>query len=92
MGRLKAIRRTVEAPLVLHGASGLTHEQVRACIREGICKVNFATELRMAYTRGVREALAGDPYDPKAYGKSGRAAVQALVEQWMDVCGASGKA
>lgn len=90
--RLKAIRKEVEIPLVLHGASGLTTEQVQSCIAEGICKVNFATELRIAFTEGVREALEKNPIDPKAYGKAGRAKVQALVEKWMKDCGASGKA
>lgn len=90
--RLKAIRKVVEIPLVLHGASGLTTEQVQSCIAEGICKVNFATELRIAYTEGVKEALEKNPIDPKAYGKAGRAKVQALVEKWMKDCNASGKA
>ena len=90
--RLKAIRQKVEIPLVLHGASGLTHEQVKECVAAGICKVNFATELRIAYTEGVKEALQANPIDPKAYGKAGRARVQALAETWMAVCGASGKA
>lgn len=90
--RLKAIRREVEIPLVLHGASGLTTEQVQSCIAEGICKVNFATELRIAYTEGVKEALEKNPIDPKAYGKAGRAKVQALVEKWMKDCKASGMA
>lgn len=89
--RLKAIRAQVDIPLVLHGASGLTTEQVQSCIAEGICKVNFATELRIAYTEGVREALEKNPIDPKAYGKAGRAKVQALVEKWMKDCRASGK-
>ncbi len=92
--RLAQIRSRVDVPLVLHGASGLSEEDVRHCIAEGICKVNFATELRIAYTKGVRRALADNPaaIDPKAYGKAGRAGVQALVEKWMQVCGASGKA
>lgn len=90
--RLKAIRKVVEIPLVLHGASGLTTEQVQSCIAEGICKVNFATELRIAYTEGVKGALEKNPIDPKAYGKAGRAKVQALVEKWMKDCNASGKA
>lgn len=90
--RLKDIRKVVDIPLVLHGASGLTDDQVRACVKEGICKVNFATELRVAYTKGVAEALKENPIDPKAYGKAGRAQVQALVEKWMAVCGASGRA
>ena len=65
--RLKAIRKLVDIPLVLHGASGLSDQAVRDCIAEGICKVNFATELRIAYTDAVRAFLAADPkaFDPK---------------------------
>ena len=99
VARLAEIRKALEAagvsiPLVLHGASGLTDESVRECIAEGICKVNFATELRQAYTAGVKELLAKDPdvYDPKKYGKVAMAKVQALVEDRIKVCGANGKA
>ncbi len=92
VNRLIEIRRVVDIPLVLHGASGLTEEQVKSCVAEGICKVNFATELRIAYTNGVKKALEADPYDPKAYGKVGRANVQALVEKWMTICGSAGRA
>ena len=90
--RLKEIRQAVSIPLVLHGASGLSDDQVRACVAEGICKVNFATELRIAYTNGVKAALADNPIDPKVYGKAGRAEVQALVEKWIRTCGAAGRA
>ena len=99
VARLSEIRRALEAagvsiPLVLHGASGLTDESVRECIAEGICKVNFATELRQAYSAGIKEVLAKDPevYDPKKYGKVAMAKVQALVEDRIKVCGCNGKA
>lgn len=90
--RLKAIRAKVDIPLVLHGASGLTVEQIQSCIAAGICKINFATELRIAYTQGVIEALETQPIDPKAYGKIGRAKVQMLVEKWMKECNLNGMA
>ncbi len=92
--RLARIRAKVEIPLVLHGASGLSDEDVRACIREGICKVNFATELRAAYSQGVKDCLAENPkvYDPKAYGKVARARVTDLVMERMQVCGCAEKA
>ena len=92
--RLKAIRRLVEIPLVLHGASGLSDQAVRDCIAEGICKVNFATELRIAYTDAVRAFLAADPkaFDPKKFGAPGREAVKRLVMERMRVCGCDGKA
>jgi tagatose 1,6-diphosphate aldolase GatY/KbaY len=92
--RLKEIRRVVSVPLVLHGASGLSDESIRACIAEGICKVNFATELRIAYTEGVKEVLAADPsvFDPKKYGKAAQARVREIVKNRMIVCGCNGKA
>lgn len=68
--RCDEIRNCVDVPLVLHGASGLTFEQVRNCIESGICKVNNATELRIAYTKAVSEYCENHPenYDPKKYG------------------------
>ena len=92
--RLAEIRKVVDVPLVLHGASGLSDESIRDCVREGICKVNFATELRIAYTEGVREVLNADEkvFDPKAYGKVARAKVKELVKNRMTVCGCNGKA
>ena len=67
---------------------------IQNCVARGICKVNFATELRNAYTEGVREALALNPslYDPKEFGIAGRAKVRQLVAQRMIVCGSAGKA
>ena len=91
--RLKVIRSRVEEPLVLHGASGLTEEQIRACVEEGICKVNFATDLRIAYTKGVRSVLDADAAvrDPKVYGKAGRAAVEELASRLIRVCGSENR-
>jgi tagatose 1,6-diphosphate aldolase GatY/KbaY len=41
--------RVGDVPLSLHGASGLTDEDVRRAISLGICKVNVNTELRARY-------------------------------------------
>lgn len=92
--RLSEIRKVVDVPLVLHGASGLTDQDVMDCVSRGICKVNFATELRKAYTDAVKQLIDEDPkvYDPKAFGKVGMAAVKELVMGRMKVCGCDGKA
>ncbi|MGN0251815.1 MAG: ketose-bisphosphate aldolase [Oliverpabstia sp.] len=92
--RLSEIRKVVSIPLVLHGASGLTDEDVSDCVKRGICKVNFATELRKAYTDAVKKLIVEDPsvFDPKAFGKVGIAAVKELVKGRMKVCGCDGKA
>jgi len=84
--RLAEIRKVVSVPLVLHGASGLSAAAVRECIKEGICKVNFATELRFAYSDGVKAYLAKNPqaYDPKQYGKAGYDAVKEMVMEKLE--------
>ena len=92
--RLSEIRKVVDIPLVLHGASGLTDQDVRDCVARGICKVNFATELRKAFTDACRKVAEEDPkaFDPKVFCKAGMAAVKALVMGRMKVCGCDGKA
>lgn len=92
--RLSEIRKVVEIPLVLHGASGLSDDEVRECVKRGICKVNFATELREAYSKAVRETFAEKEniIDPKVYGRAAIQAVKELVKYRMQVCGCDGKA
>jgi tagatose 1,6-diphosphate aldolase GatY/KbaY len=91
---LEEIRKTVSIPLVLHGTSGVPADQVRACIERGICKVNYATDLRIAFTDGVKKALAEKPdaFDPKKYLSVGRDAVKARVMELIRLCGSDGKA
>lgn len=92
--RVSQIRELVSVPLVLHGASGLSDEDVRDCVRRGMCKVNFATELRAAYTDACKKLLAEKPetFDPKKLGVVGMEAVKELVKGRMKVLGCDGKA
>ena len=92
--RLSEIRKVVSIPLVLHGTSGVPDEAVRECIRRGICKVNYATDLRIAFSTGLKEYLAKDPdaFDPKKYNALGREKVKEYVMSKMLVCGSNGKA
>ena len=92
--RISEVKEVVSLPLVLHGSSGLTDEDVKDCVRRGMCKVNFATELRQAYLKATRELLDKDPdiIDPKKIGEAAMKAVKAQVEYRMKVCGCDGKA
>ena len=92
--RLLEIRDRIGIPLVLHGASGLSDAEVKACVERGICKVNFATELRTAYTDAVKKLLEERPevFDPKELGKAGMKAVAALAKHKIEVCQSAGKA
>ena len=91
---LSAIREAVPIPLVLHGTSGVPDEQVRDCVSRGICKVNYATDLRIALTAGVKKAIGEQPeaFDPKKYLAEGRKAVQSRVQELIRLLGSSGKA
>jgi tagatose 1,6-diphosphate aldolase GatY/KbaY len=90
---ISTLRDIISVPMVLHGASGLEDDVVRDCIERGIAKVNFATELRIAFTEAVKKYFAGDPkvLDPKKYGAAGRDAVRAKVIEKIKICGCAGK-
>jgi tagatose 1,6-diphosphate aldolase GatY/KbaY len=91
---ISVLKKTISVPMVLHGASGLSDEVVKDCIDRGICKVNFATELRIAYTEAVKAYLAGNPstLDPKKFSGPARDAVREKVMDRIKVCGCNNKA
>ena len=92
--RLSEIRKVVSVPLVLHGGSGIPDWKVQEAIKRGICKVNYATELRIAYTHGVNTYLKENPdtIDPKKYNKAGIDEVKKFVIEKIKVCGCQNKA
>jgi ketose-bisphosphate aldolase len=55
--RLERIRELVDAPLSLHGASGLPDGDVRRAVSLGICKVNVNAELRARYVAELERRL-----------------------------------
>ena len=46
--RIRTIASTVDVPLVLHGGSGLTDNDFKQAIKEGISKVNIFTDINVA--------------------------------------------
>ena len=58
IARLRAIHARNAVPLVLHGGSGTSEEDFKACIRNGICKINVATAIQIAVAEAVAEYLA----------------------------------
>ncbi len=55
--RLKEIRARTDVPLVLHGGSGLSDDDFRSSISEGIAKVNIFTDLCLAGERAMKDGL-----------------------------------
>ena len=53
--RLKEISGAVKVPLVLHGGSGLSDDDFKNTIRNGIAKVNIFTDLCLAGERAMKD-------------------------------------
>ena len=59
--RIAAIAAVTDVPLVIHGGSGVPHDQRARLAREtSICKFNIGTELRMAFGQALRASVAKD--------------------------------
>lgn len=86
--RLKEIREMVDVPLILHGTSGVPDDVVKECITIGMSKVNYATDLRVAFTKAVKGVIEEKPdnFDPKVYLKAGREAVFKRAVELIRLC------
>ncbi|MDZ4225990.1 MAG: class II fructose-bisphosphate aldolase, partial [Patescibacteria group bacterium] len=62
--RVKEISDAVGIPLVLHGASGNTEEDIVACIKAGVAIVHINTELRVTYRDALRASLQSEETTP----------------------------
>ncbi len=65
--RLKEISATIDAPLVLHGGSGLSDEDFRNTICHGIAKVNIFTDHCLAGVAATAESLKTTAQYPSMY-------------------------
>lgn len=62
--QVKAVADATGVPLVLHGASGNTEQDIKDCIKAGMAVVHINTELRVLYRDSLRESLKGDETTP----------------------------
>jgi len=90
---LSALHAAVPVPLVMHGGTGIPEEDIRRSVELGIAKVNVASEL----IHGFRGSLTAqwqegrNLWTPIALGEAARA-LTPVVEKWIRVTGAAGKA
>lgn len=78
--RIGAIAQKAGVPLVLHGASGNSEEDVRAAIKNGVAVVHINTEIRAAYRAGIEAGLAAsDDVSPAKYLAPGVDQMKAVV-------------
>ncbi len=66
----------------LTGAKGVDESQLKLAIENGICKVNIDTDLRIAFTVGLRQSLLNPKvFDLREYLTAGKQEMNSLVKQ-----------
>lgn len=99
--RLEMLRRALDIPLVLHGASSVTEKSIRKAVAAGIRKINVGSSLKRAYFEALQEACASvnagyNPYDVVGslfrtdVEVRARLAMQKKVEELMNLFGSAG--
>lgn len=78
----------------LPGAKGVPEEAIREAVKRGIAKINIDTDLRLAFTGGVRQLLTESPevFDPRKILGEGRGAIQDVVKHKIRLFGSEGRA
>jgi len=80
--RLDTIKKMLNMPIVLHGASGLTEEDIQRCVKLGVNKINIDTDIRVAFTDTIRNILNEDPnvFDPRKILNPAKKAMEEVVK------------
>jgi ketose-bisphosphate aldolase len=99
--RVEQIAARTNAPLVLHGGSGIAADSLKSAIAMGVVKVNYGTYLKQRYLKAVRGALTNPEVNPHELmglgGESdvmtvGRVAVRDAVLERIGILGCCDKA
>lgn len=92
--RLEKIKDMVDIPIILHGASGISKEDVQHCIRLGCAKVNISTELKIPFSDALRQFLIDNPNetDTRKYMGPAKAAMKKIAIEKIKMCMSDGKA
>lgn len=77
--RLQEVKDVCSTPLVLHGGSGIPADMIKTAIEIGIRKINVATEIRLAYVKGLN--AESDSEDYYTMTNSGKRFVKELVRE-----------
>lgn len=94
LDKLQEIQKAVPNTfLVLHGGSGTPKEDIKKAIQLGVNKVNINTELRIAYSEGLEEAIKEHPDEIKPYKILAPSveAMKKIVEEKIRLFGSQGK-
>lgn len=92
IGRIAQIHSAVPGVvLVLHGGSGDAPDDIRQAIASGIANIHISTDIRIAYLKALREAVARDEYAPYKLMAPVINAMKKVMAESIDLFGSSGK-
>lgn len=85
---MKAIQEAIDIPLVLHGASGILDEDLLTAIHLGHAKINFNTEINIAWSNQLRQTLNQDKslFNPQQILKPSKAAMVETIKSIIYKC------
>lgn len=84
--RLRKIRSATQCTLVLHGSSGIPDAQLQEAIRNGISKINLATETKNSFMKKLQSVLADtDEIDLRKVFPEATNAVKDLIVKKLNV-------
>lgn len=92
--RLDEIRNKVDVPLVLHGASGISTDELQKCIVQGCTKVNISTEFKVPFSQTLRNFLNEHPeeMDIRKYMTPSKEIMREIAKEKIITCLSNGKA
>lgn len=91
--RLQTIKKLVNIPIVLHGASGVPEESIIKATKLGVNKINIDTDIRVAFTDGVKSVVTtSDVFDPRKVLAPAKVGMTEVVKAKIDMFGCAGKA
>jgi fructose-bisphosphate aldolase class II len=79
----------------MEDAIGIPEDMLRQAARSAVCKINIDSDLRLAFTAGIREYMFNNPnhFDPRQYLTPARNYVKAVVKhKIVNVLGCAGTA
>jgi fructose-bisphosphate aldolase class II/6-phospho-5-dehydro-2-deoxy-D-gluconate aldolase len=91
---IKEISDSLNVPLALHGGTGISNEDLKQSIKNGISKVNINTELQYVWSKAIRKYLRKNinVYDPRKIISSGETEIKRVIKEKIVLCGSNNKA
>ena len=91
--RLKRITEVTDCPLVLHGGTGVSLEDLQRAVDIGVCKINVGTEFKKRFTDAIKQAYRERPeeMDPRFFMNAVRDECERAVIEKIQVFGCADK-